>query len=68
MHHTNVCHQYCQLLLLASASKRYYPRTLLEECEYEIKKAKIENFIDDYLGTSSSVDETDSETEYDNDE
>ena len=39
-----------------------------QKSEYEIKKVKIENFIDDYLETSSSVDETDSETKYDNDE
>ena len=29
------------------ANKKYYPRTLLEECKYEQEKIKIENLIDD---------------------
>ena len=53
-------------------NKKYYPQILLEECKYEIKKAKIENLINDDLEPSSSDDETkndcDSETEFDNDE
>ena len=28
-------------------NKKYYPQTLLEECIYEIKKAKMENLIND---------------------
>ena len=36
-----------------------YPRTLLEECKYEIKKNKMENLINDDLDPSSS-DESDS--------
>ena len=41
---------------------KYYPQTLLEECQYEQEKMKIENFIDDDLEKSDS-DESDSETE-----
>ena len=47
---------------------KYYPQTLLEECKYEPKKIKIENFIDDDLEKSSS-DESGSESDNDyNDE
>ena len=50
------------------AKKKYYPQTLLEECKYEPKKIKIENFIDDDLEKSSS-DESGSESDNDyNDE
>ena len=34
------------------AKKKYYPQTLLEEFEYEQKKIKIENLIDDDLEKS----------------
>ena len=30
-------------------SKKSYPETLLEDCKYEIKKAKMENLINDDL-------------------
>ena len=43
---------------------KYYRQTLLEECQYEQEKMKIENFIDDDLEKSDS-DESDSETESD---
>ena len=53
-------------------SKKYYLKTLLEECKYEIKKTKMENLINDNMDLNSSDDETDSEsdneTEFDNDE
>ena len=39
---------------------------LLEECNYEQERIKIENLIDDDLEKSES-DESDSETESDND-
>ena len=47
------------------------PNTFIEECKYEPKKIKIENFIDDDL-EKSSFDESDNEddndeTESDND-
>ena len=48
------------------AKKKYYPQTLLEECKYEPKKIKIENFIDDDLEKSSS-DESGSESDNDKD-
>ena len=65
----NASYKCLSLIMLASvvkACKKYYPQTLLEECKYEIKKVKMENFINDDLETSSSDDETDSETEYGN--
>ena len=46
------------------AKKKYYPQTLLEECKYELKKIKMENFIDDNLEKSSSHE---SDNEADND-
>ena len=46
-------------------TKMYYPQTLLEECQYKIKKTLRENLILDELEPSSS-DECDSETEFDN--
>ena len=53
---------------VAKAKKKYYPQTLLEECKYEPKKIKMENFIDDDLEKSSS-DESHSESDNDsNDE
>ena len=50
-------------------NKRYYPQKLLEQCKYEIKKYKIENFINDDLEPSSS-DEFDNgfDNESENDE
>ena len=46
------------------ANKNYYPQTFLEECKYEIKKNRMENFINDDLDLSSS-DESDNESEND---
>ena len=48
------------------AKKKYYPKTLLEECKYETKKIKMESFISDDLEKSHSNDETESDS--DNDE
>ena len=42
--------------------KKYYPQTLLEECKYEIKKNKMENYINDEFNSSSS-DESDNESD-----
>ena len=50
---------------VVKANEKYFPQTLLEECKYELKKIKMENFIDDDLEKSSS-DESDNED--DNDE
>ena len=49
---------------VVKAKKKYYPQTLLEECKYEPKNIKIENFIDDDLEKSSS-DDSDNEDEND---
>ena len=60
MHHTSVL----SLTMLDSAisvNRKYYPRTVLEECKYEIKKNKIENLINDDLDLSSSDNESDNE-------
>ena len=49
-------------------NKKHYPQTLLEECKYEIKKTKIESFINDDLDPSSSDEyDNDSDNETDND-
>ena len=50
---------------VVKVKKKYCPQTLLEECKYEIKKTKIEDFIDDELEASSSDDETDVATDDD---
>ena len=42
--------------------KKYYSQTLLEECKYEIKKNKMEHYINDEFDPSSS-DETDDESD-----
>ena len=44
-----------------TVSKKYYLQTLLEEWKFEIKKNKIENFINVYLDLSSLDNETDTE-------
>ena len=44
-------------------NKKYYSRTLLEEYKYEIKKYKMENFINHDLDQSLS---DESDNEYDN--
>ena len=44
-----------------AVSKKYYLQTLLEEWKFEIKKNKIENFINVYLDLSSPDNETDTE-------
>ena len=49
---------------VVKAKKNYYRQALLEECKYEPKKIKMENFIDDDLEKSSS-DESDNEDDND---
>ena len=49
------------------SKKKYYPQILLEECEYEQEKIKMENLIDDDLEKRES-DESDSDSNDDNDE
>ena len=43
--------------------KTYYPQTLLKECNYEIKRTKMENLNNDDLDWRSSDDETDNESD-----
>ena len=75
----NASHKYLSLMLdsVIWVNKKCYPQTLLEECEYEIRKNKMENFINVDFDSSSSDDsdnesnsESDSEphNESDNDE
>ena len=47
------------------ANKKYYPRTLLEECKYTQEKIKIENYINEHLEDSESDSHTNNETESD---
>ena len=44
-------------------SKKYYLQILLEECKYEIKKTKMENFINNDLESRLSDDESESDNE-----
>ena len=48
-------------------NEKYYSQTLLEQCKYEIKKTKIENFINDALEPSSSDNETESDSDNESD-
>ena len=50
-----------------SVNKKYYPQTFLEECEYEIKKNKMENLINDDLDLSSSDNDSDSGSDNESD-
>ena len=43
-------------------NKKYYPQTLLEERKYEIRKTKMDNFVNEDLEPSSSDNATDSES------
>ena len=51
------------------ANKKYYPKTLLEECKYVLKKKKkkIENHINDDLEKSESDSNSNDEIESDTD-
>ena len=57
-----ICLSIIMLDFIIKAKKKYYQQTFLEECKYEQKRIKIENFIDDDLEKSES-DESDNETE-----
>ena len=55
----NTSYKCFSLIMLDSVirvNKKYYPQTLLEECKHEIKKTKMEKFIDDDLESSSCDD------------
>ena len=48
-------------------NKKYYPQTLLQECQYEMKINKMENLLNDDFEASSSDNETDSDFDNDTD-
>ena len=52
---------------IVKVKKKYYTQTLLEECKYEIKKTKMENFINDELEARSCDDEGDSDSDNESD-
>ena len=67
----NASHKCLSLIMLGSVirvNKKFYPQILLEECENEIKKIKMENLINDDLEPSSSDHETEnySDGKFDN--
>ena len=47
---------------VVKVKKEYYPQIFLKECKYQMKKTKIENFVDGDLEKSLS-DESDNETD-----
>ena len=47
------------------ANKKYYPKTLLEECKYTREKIKIENYINEDLENSESDNDSNNEIESD---
>ena len=49
------------------ANKKYYPRTLLEECKYIQEKIKIENYVNEDLENSESDNDSNNEKESDRD-
>ena len=64
----NVSYKCLSLTMLDSVvkvKKKHYPQTLLEERKYEIKKTKIESFINEELEASSSDDhESNNDTDH----
>ena len=65
----NASYKCLSLIMLDSViriNKKYYPQTLLEECEYVIRKNKMESLINDDLDLTSSV-ESDNETDNESD-
>ena len=47
------------------ASKKYYPKTVLEECKFIQEKIKTENYIDEDLENSGSDSDSNNETKSD---
>ena len=52
---------------VVKVKKKFCTQTLLEECKYEIKKIKMESFINDELESSSSDDKSDNESDHESD-
>ena len=50
---------------IIKANKKYYPKTLLEECKYLLKKIKTENYIFEDLENRESDSNSNDETESD---
>ena len=61
----NASYKYLSLIMLdlvIRVNKKYYSRTLLEECKHVIRKNKMKNLINDDLDLSSS-DESDNKSD-----
>ena len=52
---------------VVKANKKYYPKTLLEQCKYVQEKIEIQNLINDDLEKSESDSDSNDETESDTD-
>ena len=48
---------------VVKVKKKYYLQTLLEDCKYEIRKTKMQNFISDELEPRLSDNETESDSD-----
>ena len=59
------CLSIIMLDFVTKAKKKYYPQAFLEECKYEQKRIKYENFINDDLEKSKSESDSNDETESD---
>ena len=57
------CLSFIMLGSVTRVNKKHYPQTLSEECKYEIKRAKMENLINNELDLSSSDNKTDSDSD-----
>ena len=65
----NASYKCLSLIMLDSVirvNKKYYQQTLLEKCQYVIRKNKMKSFINDDLNLSSS-DEGDNESDNESD-
>ena len=66
------CLSIIMLHSVIKANKKYYPQTLLEECKFEQKRMKMEEFIDDDFeksesDESNSYSNNEAESDIDND-
>ena len=60
----NASCKFLSLIMLNSLVKvKKNPQTVLEQCKYEIKKTKLEVFINDELEPTSSDDESDNDSD-----
>ena len=66
----NASYKCLSLIMLDSVirvNKKYYPKTLLEECKYVIRKNKMENLINDDLDESDNESDKESEPDSESD-